>query len=281
MSIKERRLRALEEERRLTYVAITRAEKRLYITESEGFNYIIGDNKYPSRFLFEIKENMLIHKGKIDPLYLHEAKNHFLFEKLKIEENNTTFALGDVVLHPVWKDGEIINIDYSKGEYEIKFKDNKIRPINFEYKSLVLVNKLLRIKEVKDSQDLHLQPTINSITKDVTLLNQNYNDEKIIGSDNFESNNLVNQIEQNKIDFIISSKPETKITSTVDPSIDLENSIIEDHNSYSDKSMINEFLETNKSTITKDKIIDSPEIKSEDLSEKKNGFWSILSKFIK
>jgi DNA helicase-2/ATP-dependent DNA helicase PcrA len=45
MSMKERRL---EEERRLTYVAITRAEKAFYMTESEGYNFQTGMNKYPS-----------------------------------------------------------------------------------------------------------------------------------------------------------------------------------------------------------------------------------------
>ena len=39
MSMKEKRL---EEERRLTYVAITSAEKAVYMTESEGYNFLTG-----------------------------------------------------------------------------------------------------------------------------------------------------------------------------------------------------------------------------------------------
>lgn len=36
-SLRQRKERGLEEERRLAYVAVTRAEQELYVTESEGF----------------------------------------------------------------------------------------------------------------------------------------------------------------------------------------------------------------------------------------------------
>lgn len=56
-TIRERKTNGEEEERRLMYVAVTRAEKALFLTDSEGYNYNSGFNKYPSRFLTEIKEN--------------------------------------------------------------------------------------------------------------------------------------------------------------------------------------------------------------------------------
>ena len=49
----------IEEERRLMYVACTRAEKRLFITESEGFNHMSYCDKMPSRFIGEIPEKLL------------------------------------------------------------------------------------------------------------------------------------------------------------------------------------------------------------------------------
>ena len=58
-SLEERKERALEEERRLAYVAMTRAMKELYLTESEGITRN-GLKKYPSRFLFEMKKICLI-----------------------------------------------------------------------------------------------------------------------------------------------------------------------------------------------------------------------------
>ncbi|MDE6010743.1 MAG: ATP-dependent helicase [Muribaculaceae bacterium] len=65
-SLRERRLAALEEERRLMYVAVTRAERRLYLSESEGFNFQTSADKFPSRFLAEIPENLLLREGKMD-----------------------------------------------------------------------------------------------------------------------------------------------------------------------------------------------------------------------
>ena len=44
---------ALEEERRLAYVAITRAMKKLYLTYSSDFSYVIGSSLIPSKFLAE------------------------------------------------------------------------------------------------------------------------------------------------------------------------------------------------------------------------------------
>ena len=53
-SIRERRKDGEEEERRLMYVAVTRARGMLYLSESEGYLNDNGALKYPSRFLTEI-----------------------------------------------------------------------------------------------------------------------------------------------------------------------------------------------------------------------------------
>ena len=55
-----------DEERRLMYVAITRAERHLFLTESEGYSMQAGCHKYPSRFIKEIKSNLFITEGDID-----------------------------------------------------------------------------------------------------------------------------------------------------------------------------------------------------------------------
>ena len=48
----------MEEERRLAFVAVTRAEKELYITEAEGRNFD-GTPRYPSRFILDIDQHLL------------------------------------------------------------------------------------------------------------------------------------------------------------------------------------------------------------------------------
>ncbi|SOS52776.1 DNA helicase [Tenacibaculum dicentrarchi] len=140
MSIKERRAKAIEEERRLTYVAITRAEKAFYMTESEGFNFSTGLNKYPSRFLFEISDNYFVRKGELSQEIIDEAK-----EQLKLDSTRQSmqkrFEVGDIVNHAIWKQGKIIEVNEDKGEYQIEFSETlKVKPINFEFRGLSIID---------------------------------------------------------------------------------------------------------------------------------------------
>ena len=63
-TIEERKKLGLEEERRLCYVAITRAKEYLFIMDSEGTSEK-GIKKLPSRFLQEIGEGNYTRIGKI------------------------------------------------------------------------------------------------------------------------------------------------------------------------------------------------------------------------
>lgn len=57
-SRKVRTQQAMEEERRLAFVALTRAEKGLYLSEADGRNFD-GTPRIPSRFLLDIDRNLL------------------------------------------------------------------------------------------------------------------------------------------------------------------------------------------------------------------------------
>ena len=131
MSIKERRL---EEERRLTYVAITRAEKRFYMTESEGFNFTNGLNKYPSRFLFEISDEFYTRKGELSQEIIDAAR---LQSKINNNTNTLLFKIEDLVFHNIWKKGIIKEINIDKSEYLIDFFEiGKEKPIDFSFQFL-------------------------------------------------------------------------------------------------------------------------------------------------
>ena len=62
-TIGERKNLGLEEERRLCYVAITRAEKHLFLMESEGTSQN-GMQKLVSRFIEEIGEQNYVRIGR-------------------------------------------------------------------------------------------------------------------------------------------------------------------------------------------------------------------------
>ena len=120
-TIEERKQMGLEEERRLCYVAITRAEKRLYLLDSEGCSQN-GSQKLPSRFLKEIGENNYVRIGVI-PKELQDATDRIVNQENNTEtEENTAKNIGDKVHHPAFGEGEIVGIEKNKGSYRIKFQ---------------------------------------------------------------------------------------------------------------------------------------------------------------
>ncbi len=147
MSIRERRERAIEEERRLTYVAITRAERAFYMIESEGYNFQTGLSKYPSRFLFEIKDNLYVRQGVFPQEIIDEAKKQIEFENDMFNSPALPILeIGDIVLHSAWGKGKVLERDDEKKVYMINFeKINGARPVRFEWRGL---KKLDNIKEI-------------------------------------------------------------------------------------------------------------------------------------
>ena len=135
ISMKERRL---EEERRLTYVAITRAEKAFYMTESEGYNFQTGMNKYPSRFLWEIKDNLYVRQGILPQEIIDAAKSQIQFGKELLNlPPIPILEVGDVVEFSTWGEGCVISKNDEQKTYLIHFdKLNGERPIRYDWRGL-------------------------------------------------------------------------------------------------------------------------------------------------
>ena len=103
MSLQEEN--GLEEERRLCYVAITRAKERLYLSNAKR-RMLFGNtqNNSPSRFITEIDDS-LIDKVNMD----NEPKK---FEKQEYyEEDGKTYHKGDIVIHMSYGRGVVIDFD--------------------------------------------------------------------------------------------------------------------------------------------------------------------------
>lgn len=121
-AIRERRKSAEEEERRLMYVAVTRAERALFLTESEGFSNAIKGAKYPSRFLVEIADGLTEVEGDLDPALLDLAKD--MVRRLNQEtepESEAAFKVGDKVRHRVFGEGEVIESAPERDAYKVRF----------------------------------------------------------------------------------------------------------------------------------------------------------------
>ncbi|MDE6300045.1 MAG: ATP-binding domain-containing protein, partial [Muribaculaceae bacterium] len=121
-SIRERRQDGEEEERRLMYVAVTRAEKMLWLCESEGYMNENGALKYPSRFLSEVPEGMLKIIGHLDPVL--KAGTEGLVTMLNEELGQGAEAPmppGTRVAHKVFGEGIIEGYDAASKSYQVKF----------------------------------------------------------------------------------------------------------------------------------------------------------------
>ena len=131
-SIREFKKKGEEEERRLMYVAITRAEKMLYLSDSEGFNFATGMAKYPSRFLMEIKKGLFISEGEMDDTIWKEAKKMAEFvdgETTDLNNQLDIFCEGEVVIHSKFGRGSIISCDSSRESYMVNFSNIGIRNV--------------------------------------------------------------------------------------------------------------------------------------------------------
>ena len=97
----------IEEERRLCYVAITRAKERLYITNAKR-RMLFGNTNMnpPSRFIGEIEPN-LIEKTETQ---LEKEQNTFIKEKYYSDES-TNYKHGEIVYHMSFGKGVVVDSD--------------------------------------------------------------------------------------------------------------------------------------------------------------------------
>lgn len=124
----------LEEERRLCYVGITRAKKKLYLTSALS-RMIFGQTGHnpESRFLKEIPEEYL-NVYEEENMVRHNISYHFeddhagniRVEKsyTKIKKDELDYRIGDVVFHRVFGNGTILSVTKLAGDtlLEIAFE---------------------------------------------------------------------------------------------------------------------------------------------------------------
>ena len=128
----------LEEERRLCYVGITRAEKQLVISYAEQ-RRLYGDTLYgvPSRFLKEIPDNLI---EEIRPKVKTWQSN---YEKAPrpasaIRTNETGMAIGKNVSHAKFGDGVITDVEGSgkHARVQVNFNDAGSKWLVLSYANL-------------------------------------------------------------------------------------------------------------------------------------------------
>lgn len=122
----------MEEERRVAYVAMTRAEDKLYLSDAEGFDAHVDGALYTSRFLFDIEKDLLDASGSFSEGHLSRSKSYIQKSELDMgctpaHANIQIFRAGDKVRHPLFGAGTVQEL--SGGAYTVLFTGGKTRSI--------------------------------------------------------------------------------------------------------------------------------------------------------
>lgn len=117
-------LEGMEEERRLAFVAFTRAEKGLFLTDAEGRN-LDGSYRYPSRFIFNIEQGLLTYTNPLEDSLITDSKWSIKNSErmLQTATAGVSFTPGSRVVHSIMGPGQIIDNDLEAAAYVIKFDE--------------------------------------------------------------------------------------------------------------------------------------------------------------
>lgn len=142
-SFAENGFKGLEEERRLAYVAMTRAKSLLYLTYASDYSYVLGGNLLPSQFLKE-SGNEVVKKEEYNPFRSNKRQTSFHFDDgpnlsfdldAPIKQDFTTptndvdeWKVGDICIHKTFGEGTVISLE-GDDIIKVNFKDHGVKTI--------------------------------------------------------------------------------------------------------------------------------------------------------
>jgi len=147
----------LEEERRLAYVAFTRAMDNLFLTESMGYSYATNSSKVPSRFLDEIPNYLKEDKTpRKTAKYLNPSYNEAMRSEVTLKSSFSAapaakkpaanpsagrFKSGDRINHKIFGDGTILSVSPMGGDLllEISFDTKGVKKAMANYAPIKLL----------------------------------------------------------------------------------------------------------------------------------------------
>ncbi len=142
----------LEEERRLCYVGITRAEKVLYITHAKNRNQFGRfEEKMPSCFLkemdqsylegYEPKKGLTFGKPEAKPkpasFFGVKTKRDTFASKTEPSSSGAFFSAGDKVMHKMFGSGMVLSVDHAKDLITVVFDTSGIKKLSASSAPLV------------------------------------------------------------------------------------------------------------------------------------------------
>ena len=120
-SRKVRSMPGMEEERRLAFVALTRAKERLYLSESGGRNFD-GSPRYPSRFLLDIAQELLTYTAPPEEGLIRETREYVAESQRHLPQQEAVFLPpGQRVRHAQFGTGTVVEADPARSAHLIQF----------------------------------------------------------------------------------------------------------------------------------------------------------------
>lgn len=109
--------KGVEEERRLAYVAYTRAKEKLTLTDTSSFSYVVNSAKTTSRFVNEVDEKYIEHLDK--PVVKQQSvfdvpfttKISSIESKKEAPRRPSRYRKSDVVIHKIFGEGVVVKCD--------------------------------------------------------------------------------------------------------------------------------------------------------------------------
>lgn len=136
----------LEEERRLFYVAITRAKKLLFLSGTNGFSYILNKQLYPSRFFQELDPQNLkiinLNHNSEEKFYPKNYKFNQITTKSTSKElknsNNITnsWQINDLLFHEIFGNGIVVKLIGNKIQVAFHNNSGGVKVIDASHKGI-------------------------------------------------------------------------------------------------------------------------------------------------
>ena len=136
--------KGLEEERRLAYVAMTRAKERLYLTYAGDYSYVLQGQLLPSQFLKESGNEQKREEPDYNPFRSTKKQTSFHFDdgpnfsfdlddsykQVFSQEVNDVdnWAVGDIVIHKKFGKGVVIELE-GDGIIKVNFEEHGVKSI--------------------------------------------------------------------------------------------------------------------------------------------------------
>lgn len=126
----------IEEERRIAYVALTRAKNELYITLNTGYSARTNTQRIPSRFmnaimpyseLYEYAKENIIDLNKKADVEWYDSKNRIDAKNMYHNEQVYEYKVGDKIVHTIFGEGKVLEV--TKNSLKIMFNNSKTKGI--------------------------------------------------------------------------------------------------------------------------------------------------------